>query len=1142
MQSQKVSVGLIVVLAIFAGTFSVTASAQLHRSGSRPAVSRNRLASQPLTVTCGSGTDNWTGTAGDNQWATAGNWSSGVPVSTSSVCIASTFTSTIKIGTLAAANQTIASLTSGAPLSFSQGPLTIGGAATFTDLQVSSGTLTLNGTSTFTTLELSNGTLSGTGSQSISGLLTWSGGTESGTGVTNANGGMTISGEPFLDTRTLNNAGTATWTGAAFLMLNGSVLNNQTGAIWDHESDTQIQFEGGTAPTFNNEGTFEKTAGTGANGGGVGSTIVFNNTGTVEASSGTLYIDNVGTCSGTCGSWSVASGANLQLGSAATASLSGEISGAGKVTFGPSGTLNYTGTYDITGGTTVNGGTANFVSPVTVTATGSLTINSGTLNFSTGKTISTTTLTQSTGTLTGSDTLTVTGAMTWSGGTESGTGVTNANGGITISGEPFLDTRTLNNAQTATWTGSAFLMLNGSVLNNQTGAIWNHESDTQIQFEGGTTAPTFNNEGTFEKTAGTGVNGGGVGAGIVFNNTGTVEASSGTLYIDNAGTCSGTCGIWSVAAGSILQLGSAATASLNGKISGAGKVTFGPSGTLNYTGTYDITGGTTVNGGTANFVSPATVTATGPLTINSGTLNFSTGKTISTTTLTQGAGTLTGSDTVTVSGTVTWAGGTESGTGVTNANGGMTLSGEPFLDTRTLNNKKTATWTGSAFLMLNGSVFNNQTGAIWDHESDTQIQFEGGTAPTFNNEGTFEKTAGTGVNGGGVGGGIVFKNTGTVVAKAGMLLLGSSFTQTKGSTLLEGGTISMSGTTPLGEQAGSVLGGGTITGNVTNTAGVLSPSLSSPKVTTGALAISGSGAGSFAQGSGGTLIFDIAGTTTGKFDTLNVSGSASLAGTAVLCLINGHKPSFGTTFPVMSYASEAGTFSKVQFGWSLALGATSAVATYNGAPSDTFSPAALAFPSQLLSTTSAPMTETFTNAGQAALTISSITLGGTNSTDFSITSNTCGMLLAVGAKCAMTVTFTPSALGKRSATITVIDDACGSPHVLALSGSGTEITMSPSPVNFGTQTVGTTSASMTVTLTNHGTTAVTVKAATITGTNKGDFKIQSNGCTSIAASGGTCAIGVTFTPAASGSRTGTLSVTDTDKGSPQTDALEGTGS
>ena len=898
----QVRSSLVVIFVSLLFALSVSAGAQRHRNGSTPAVSGNRHASPAPTVTCGSGTDNWTGAAGDNQWSTAGNWSSGVPVSTSSVCIASSFTSTITIGTLAATNQTIASLTSGAPLSFTQGPLTISGAATFADLRVSGGTLTLNGTSTITTLELSSGTLSGTGTQTISGLLTWSGGTESGTGVTNANGGMTISGEPFLDTRTLNNAGTATWTGNEFLMLNGSIFNNLSGAIWNHQADTQIAFDGGTTPTFSNTGTFEKTAGTASNGGGVGSSIVFNNTGTVEANSGTLFIDDAGTCSGTCaGSWSVTAGANLQLGSA------------------------------------------------------------------------------------------------------------------------------------------------------------------------GTTA-------------------------------------------------------------------------LDGKISGAGKVTFGTSGTVNYTGTYDVTGGTTANGATTNFITPATVTATGALTINSGILNFSTGKAISAATMTQSGGTLTGTDTVTITGLLTWSEGTESGTGVTNANGGMTISGEPFLDTRTLNNKKTATWTGNEFLMLNGSIFNNLSGAIWNHQGDTQIAFDGGTTPTFSNTGTFEKTAGTATNGGGLGSGIVFKNSGTVIAKSGILLLGSSYTQTKGSTLLEGGTISMSGTTPLGEEAGSVLGSGTITGNVTNTAGVLSPSLAPPKVTTGALAISGSSVGNFTQGSGGTLLFDIAGSTAGKFDVLNVGGSASLAGTAVLCLINGYKPTFGTTFPVMSYASKTGTFSKVQFGWSLALGTTSAVATYNGAPSDTFSPTALAFPSQLLSTTSAPITETFTNVGQVALTITSITLGGTDSKDFTLTSNTCGTSLAVGASCTMTVTFTPAALGKRSATITVIDDACGSPHVLALSGNGTEITLSPSPVNFGAQTVGTTSAPLTVTLTNNGTTAVTVKTASITGTDKGDFKIQSNGCTSIPANGGTCTINVTFTPAATGSRTGTLSVTDTDKGSPQTDALEGTGS
>src|SRR5579872_3016127 len=224
-------------------------------------------------VTCGTGTNNWTGTAGDSQWATAGNWSKGaVPVSTDNVCIPSTVTQAITIQTLNSTNQTIASLTSGAPITLTQGPLTISGAATFADLAMS-GTLTLNGTTSMTTLEHSAGTLTGSGTVTVTGLLTWSGGTESGTGTTNANGGMTLTGQPSLDTRTVNNTKTATWNGIEFVMVNGSVFNNLAGATWNHENDTLIAWNGGSAPTFNNSGTFEKTGGTSGTGGGLGNLI-----------------------------------------------------------------------------------------------------------------------------------------------------------------------------------------------------------------------------------------------------------------------------------------------------------------------------------------------------------------------------------------------------------------------------------------------------------------------------------------------------------------------------------------------------------------------------------------------------------------------------------------------------------------------------------------------------------------------------------------------------------------------------------------------------------------------------------------------------------------------------------------------------
>jgi hypothetical protein len=1112
----------------------------------RAAASRQAHVARPNvapTVTCGSGT-NWTGGAGDNQWTTAGNWSTGaVPTSTNNVCIASTFTSTITIGSLASGNQTIASLDTGAPIAFATGPLTITGAATFGDLNIKgSGTITLNGTSSTTTLEQSSGTLTNNSTLTVSGLLTWSGGTESGTGTTNANGGMALSSEPFLSGVTLNNTGTASWTGIAFLMENGAVFNNVSGATWNHQSDSLIQFEGGTIPVFNNAGTFEKTGGTSTSGGGVSNSITFNNTGTVTDNSGILSISNVGVCSGTCaGSWSVASGTTLELGGGATAAaVSGPISGAGTVVF-TVGTVNYTGTYNVTGGTQTTSGTVNFNSPAALTSVGPINVSNGTLNFVTGKTITTSSITQSAGTLEGTDTLTVTGTITWSGGTQSGTGITNAEGGMTLTEEPFLSGRTLNNTKTATWDGIAFLMENGAVFNNQAGATWNHENDSAIQFEGGAT-PVFNNAGTFEKTGGTSSSGGGVSASITFNNTGTVTDSSGILFLSNVGVCSGTCaGPWSVVSGATLELGGGATAAaISGPISGAGTVVF-TTGTVNDTGTYDVTGGTQATAGTVNFTSPAKLTSVGALNVSNGTMNFLTGKVITATSLTQSAGTLEGTDTLTVTGATIWSGGTESGSGTTNADGGMTLTEEPFLSSRTMNNAKIATWDGIAFLMEDGAVFNNKAGATWKHENDSAIQFEGGTTPVFNNAGTFEKTGGTTSTGGGFSGSITVNNSGTVIAKSGILLLGTLFTQTGGSTLLEGGNIATSGTATMTVKGGSVFGAGTITGALTNNSGLVSASPSLSSTTTGTLTISNGTAGDYTQGTGGTLEFGVGGSSPGGFDVLTATGAATLAGSAQLCLLKGFKPTVGSTFTVMNYASETGSFSTVNFGWNLTPGTTSATATYNGAPVTSFSPPSLSFPSTPIKTASAPLNLTLSNPGGAPLTISNIAVGGTNASDFTITANGCGSSLAAGGKCTISVTFTPAAVGTRSGSIVVTDNACMSPQTIALSGKGSEIAMSPSPVNFGDETVGTTSAPLTVTVTNNGTKAVTVTKATITGTDKGDFAITSNTCKTIGASGGTCAITITFKPVASGSRTATLSLTDSDKGSPQTDVLSGTG-
>ena len=195
--------------------------------------------------------------------------------------------------------------------------------------------------------------------------------------------------------------------------------------------------------------------------------------------------------------------------------------------------------------------------------------------------------------------------------------------------------------------------------------------------------------------------------------------------------------------------GGSTTLNASAVVSGAGTVEFGGGTTTFATGsTYDISGATVVDGGTANFNSGAQVQAIGsPLTISTGIINFSSGETIDTGTLTESVGTLTGSDTVNVSGLTTWSGGTMSGTGITNVNGGMTLGGNfTTLSGRTLATIPEPSPSSATAVFISPSAMagwsTTSLCATWDYHNDAALN-SSGTA-TFNNAGTFEKTAGTG--------------------------------------------------------------------------------------------------------------------------------------------------------------------------------------------------------------------------------------------------------------------------------------------------------------------------------------------------------------------------------------------------------------
>jgi len=206
--------------------------------------------------------------------------------------------------------------------------------------------------------------------------------------------------------------------------------------------------------------------------------------------------------------------------------------------------------------------------------------------------------------------------------------------------------------------------------------------------------------------------------------------------------------------------------------------------------------------------------------------------------------------------------------------------------------------------------------------------------------------------------------------------------------------------------------------------------------------------------------------------------------------------------------------------------------TGNG-PIVSLSATSLNFPSQLEHTTSAPQQVTLTNVGDTALNISSILASG----DFA-QSNNCPATVAVGAGCTISVTFTPSARGNRTGTITINDNAGNSPQGISLSGTGAgpAASLTPSSLFFGLKLVGTTTAARTITLTSTGEAPLAISSISVSG----DFA-QTNNCPASLPIGQSCTIQVTFTPTVRGIRTGTVTITDNADNSPQNVSLLGKG-
>lgn len=196
----------------------------------------------------------------------------------------------------------------------------------------------------------------------------------------------------------------------------------------------------------------------------------------------------------------------------------------------------------------------------------------------------------------------------------------------------------------------------------------------------------------------------------------------------------------------------------------------------------------------------------------------------------------------------------------------------------------------------------------------------------------------------------------------------------------------------------------------------------------------------------------------------------------------------------------------------------------------------MAFGLTAVGSTSSP--ETLIVGALGPVTISNIS----TSTNFTEADN-CPAAMANGTTCTMYVYFSPTASGNLGGNVTINSNGFfNQTNTVNLTGLGSAIQLTGSPLAFGNQLVKTTSAAKSVTVKNAGTTAITMNGITLTNTT--DFTISTNTCPasgSTLAGGASCTVSVTFNPKSTGAKRGAVMIANTDPSSPQLIGLSGTG-
>jgi len=197
-------------------------------------------------------------------------------------------------------------------------------------------------------------------------------------------------------------------------------------------------------------------------------------------------------------------------------------------------------------------------------------------------------------------------------------------------------------------------------------------------------------------------------------------------------------------------------------------------------------------------------------------------------------------------------------------------------------------------------------------------------------------------------------------------------------------------------------------------------------------------------------------------------------------------------------------------------------------------PLELDFYTAFYGTTAGPQTVTLTNTGSAALSLVSYV---PSSADFAQTNN-CPASLSAGASCDVSITFTPSAVGDRSGTLSINHSGQGSPQVISIKAAARYTLMfNPTQFNFGDQLVGTTSPQQWLGISNLGYTDMDISNLTVTD----PFQLVPNGCPAILPAHYGCGYWVVFAPTSTGPQSGAVTLVAVDSPSSHVIPLMGRG-